>query len=131
MLGDELSIADTLITLALVRRALGERDEARALLVEAGEVVDACPDPGMLRARLEEVARTLTPAYRRSRDSELTEREREVLVYLAQGLAKREIGKVLFLSFNTIHSHTKSIYQKLRVSSREAAVERARELGTI
>jgi LuxR family maltose regulon positive regulatory protein len=38
---------------------------------------------------------------------------------------------VLFLSYNTIHSHTKSIYQKLRVSSRPAAIERARELGAL
>ena len=95
-------------------------------------MIEGCPDPGFLSERLEEVARTLTPAHRWIEgDSELTEREREVLQYLAQGLPKREIGRALFLSFNTIHSHTKSIYQKLRVSSREAAVERARELGAI
>ena len=52
-----------------------------------------------------------------------------MLRYLAEGLSKRDIGTALFLSYNTIHSHTKSIYQKLRVSSRQAAVERARELG--
>jgi LuxR family transcriptional regulator, maltose regulon positive regulatory protein len=55
----------------------------------------------------------------------------EVLRYLADGLSKREIGKVLILSFNTIHSHTKSIYRKLRVSSRQEAIARARELGAI
>ena len=79
-----------------------------------------------------EVARTLTPAHRRIEgDSDLTERELEVLRYLAEGLSKREIGKELFLSFNTIHSHTKSIYQKLRVSSRQGAIARARELGAL
>ena len=79
-----------------------------------------------------EVARTLTPAHRRIEgDSDLTERELEVLRYLAEGLSKREVGKELFLSFNTIHSHTKSIYQKLRVSSREDAIARARELGAL
>jgi LuxR family maltose regulon positive regulatory protein len=46
-------------------------------------------------------------------------------------MPKRDIGGILFLSYNTIHSHTKSIYQKLRVSSRQAAVERARELGAL
>ena len=59
------------------------------------------------------------------RRSELTERELEVLRYLAEGSPKRDIGTALFLSYNTIHSHTKSIYQKLRVSSRDAAVARA------
>ena len=130
--GEELYIAEALLALAPVRRAQGEREEARALLVEAREVIESCPDAGVLRQRLEEVTRALTPAHRRIEgDSELTEREREVLQYLAQGLPQREIGSALFLSFNTIHSHTKSIYQKLRVSSREAAVERARELGAI
>ena len=89
-------------------------------------------DPGVLSGRLVEVARTLTPAHRRiDGDSDLTEREAEVLRYLAEGLSKREIGNALFLSFNTIHSHTRSIYQKLRVSSRQEAVARARELGAM
>lgn len=130
--GEELYVADTLLALAPVRRALGDHEQARALLAEARTLIAACPDPGMLGERLEEVTRTIVPAHRRvNGDSELTERELEVLRYLAEGLPKREIGSALFLSFNTIHSHTKSIYQKLRVSSRQAAVERARELGAL
>jgi LuxR family transcriptional regulator, maltose regulon positive regulatory protein len=43
-------------------------------------------------------------------------------------MSEREIGQELFLSFNTVHSHVKSIYRKLGVSSRSAAVARAREL---
>jgi LuxR family maltose regulon positive regulatory protein len=130
--GEELYVADALLALAPVRRALGAREEARALLAEARTLIENCSDPGTLRGRLEEVTRTIVPAHRRiDGDSELTERELEVLRYLADGLPKREIGEALFLSFNTIHSHTKSIYQKLRVSSRQAAVERARELGAL
>ena len=102
------------------------------MLEEARKLLANCPDPGVLAARLEQVARTLTPAHRRIEgDSDLTERELEVLRYLAEGLSKREVGKELFLSFNTIHSHTKSIYQKLRVSSRDEAIARARELGAL
>ena len=98
------------------------------MLDEARKLLASCPDPGVLSARLVEVARTLTPAHRRIEgDSDLTERELEVLRYLAEGLSKREIGKELFLSFNTIHSHTKSIYQKLRVSSRQDAIARAQD----
>jgi LuxR family transcriptional regulator, maltose regulon positive regulatory protein len=130
--GEELYLADALLTLAPVRRSLGAREEARALLAEARALVEGCADPGMLPGRLEDVTRSLVPAHRRIEgDSELTERELEVLRYLAEGLPKREIGRTLFLSFNTIHSHTKSIYQKLRVSSRQAAVQRARELGAL
>jgi LuxR family transcriptional regulator, maltose regulon positive regulatory protein len=130
--GEPLFIADALLWLAPVRRGLDGTAAGRSCIEEARELLDGCADPGMLRDRLESVARSLTPAYRRIEGaSELTEREREVLRYLAEGMPKRDIGAALFLSYNTIHSHTKSIYQKLRVSSRQAAVERARELGAL
>jgi LuxR family maltose regulon positive regulatory protein len=130
--GEPLFIADALLGLAPVRRGLVGTAAGRACIAEARELLDGCADPGMLHDRLESVARSLTPAYRRIEgSSELTEREREVLRYLAEGMPKRDIGAALFLSYNTIHSHTKSIYQKLRVSSRQAAVDKARELGAL
>jgi LuxR family transcriptional regulator, maltose regulon positive regulatory protein len=130
--GEPLLVADALLGLAPVWRGLRGTEAGRACISEARELLESCPDPGMLNDRLESVARALTPAYRRiDGPTELTEREREVLRYLAEGMPKRDIGAALFLSYNTIHSHTKSIYQKLRVSSREAAVEKARELGAL
>jgi LuxR family maltose regulon positive regulatory protein len=130
--GAQLDVADALLVLAPVRRALGTSTEARGLVEAARSLIEASPDPGLLHERLEDVARALTPPHRRIEgDSDLTERELEVLRYLAKGLPKRDIGNVLYLSYNTIHSHTKSIYQKLRVSSRQAAIERARELGAL
>ena len=130
--GDALEIADALLVYAPVRRSLDTLSAARAVVEEAKTLLASCPDPGALRGQLEDVVRTLTPAHRRIEgESELTERELEVLRYLAEGLPKRDIGRMLFLSYNTIHSHTKSIYQKLRVSSRQAAVDRARELGAL
>jgi LuxR family maltose regulon positive regulatory protein len=129
---DPLEIADALLVYAPVRRSLVSLPSARALIEEAALLLSGCADPGLLAQQLEEVARSLTPGHRRIEGaSDLTERELEVLRYLAEGLPKRDIGRVLFLSYNTIHSHTKSIYQKLRVSSREAAVARARELGAL
>ena len=130
--GGHLDVADALLVLAPVRRALGTSTEARGLVESARAIIESSADAGALGSRLEDVARALTPAHRRIEgDSDLTERELEVLRYLAEGLAKRDIGNLLFLSYNTIHSHTKSIYQKLRVSSRQAAIERARELGAL
>ena len=49
-----------------------------------------------------------------------------MLRLLSGGLSEREIGGELFLSFNTVHSHVKSVYRKLGVSSRAEAVARAR-----
>jgi LuxR family maltose regulon positive regulatory protein len=61
----------------------------------------------------------------------LSERELVVLRMLGGRLSERDIGRELYLSHNTIHSHTRSIYRKLRVSSRKQAVERALELGVL
>jgi LuxR family maltose regulon positive regulatory protein len=58
----------------------------------------------------------------------LTDRELEVLELLAEGLSNREIGRRLFISLPTVKSHTRSIYGKLGVHSREEAVARARAL---
>ena len=130
--GDVLELADALLVYAPVRRALESLTSARGLVEEARLLLAECVDPGAVGLELEEVARSLTPAHRRIEGgTELTERELEVLRYLADGVPKRDIGRALFLSYNTIHSHTKSIYQKLRVSSRDAAVARARELGAL
>jgi LuxR family maltose regulon positive regulatory protein len=46
-------------------------------------------------------------------------------------LTERDIGRELYLSHNTIHSHTRSIYRKLGASSRSEALENARGLGLI
>jgi LuxR family maltose regulon positive regulatory protein len=130
--GDALLISEALLERALVRSALGARTEARAMLAEARATIESCPDPGILSQRVEEVARKLTPAHARANpDSELTERELEVLRLLAEGLTKPEVAAKLFLSYSTIHSHTKAIYRKLDGSSRDEVLERARELGVI
>ena len=44
---------------------------------------------------------------------------------LSGGRSEREIGRELYLSFNTVHSHVKSVYRKLGVSSRAEAIARA------
>ena len=54
-----------------------------------------------------------------------------MLRLLASELTQREIGTELYLSLNTIKSHTRSIFRKLGGSSREQAVARARELELI
>ena len=61
----------------------------------------------------------------------LSERELEVLRYLARGLTYEEIGRQLFLSLNTVQFHVKNIYGKLLVNKRVQAIEKARELNLI
>lgn len=52
----------------------------------------------------------------------LTAREREILDGLAKGLLYKEIAERLAVSYETVHSHIRSIYEKLQVSSRTQAV---------
>ena len=54
-----------------------------------------------------------------------------ILRVLASDLTQREIGAEVYLSLNTIKSHTRSIFRKLGASSRGQAVARARELELI
>jgi LuxR family maltose regulon positive regulatory protein len=95
--------------------------------------VEGCADPGILSTLLTQAQRKLRRASRQrvGQWEELSERELEVLRLLATELSQREIGESLYLSFHTVHSHTKAIYRKLDVSGREAAVERASQLGIL
>jgi DNA-binding CsgD family transcriptional regulator len=64
-------------------------------------------------------------------DLELSSRENEVLQNLALGYSNQEIADRLFLSINTVKSHTNSIYSKLNVKRRTQAIEAARKLNII
>ena len=59
----------------------------------------------------------------------LTERELQVLRLLDSELSGPQIARELFVSHNTLRTHTKHIYTKLEVTTRRAAVRRARERG--
>ena len=61
----------------------------------------------------------------------LTEREQEVLGLVAQGLSAPDIGKHIHLSTTTVKSHLHSLYEKLGVSDRAAAVAEAMRRGLL
>lgn len=63
--------------------------------------------------------------------TELTEREREVVALLAEGLSNRQIARRLFLSEATVKTHLVHVYEKLNVDNRTAAVAAARSSGVI
>jgi LuxR family maltose regulon positive regulatory protein len=61
----------------------------------------------------------------------LSDRELDVLRLLRGDLGGPAIARELIVSVNTLRTHTKSIYAKLGVNSRRAAVRRAEELGLL
>jgi LuxR family maltose regulon positive regulatory protein len=63
--------------------------------------------------------------------STLTERELEVLHWLAAGLTNKAIAEKLIVAPSTIKQHLKNIYSKLDAHNRTQAVARGRELGLL
>ena len=63
--------------------------------------------------------------------SYLTFRQKEVLGYLTKGLLNKQIAHAMGLSVSTIKLHISGIFIRLNVTTRTAAVFKARELGLI
>jgi DNA-binding NarL/FixJ family response regulator len=64
-------------------------------------------------------------------DGGLSEREREVLLFIAKGFTVGEIAQMLHLSAHTVATHVKHIYRKLAVHSRTEAVFEAGRMGLL
>ena len=61
----------------------------------------------------------------------ISDRERQVLIALANGLAQREIAEKLFIARCTVNTHIQNIYGKLQVSNSVGAVVMALRQGII
>ena len=61
----------------------------------------------------------------------ITPREHEILGLIAEGLSNREIGERLFVSENTVKTHSSRLFDKLGAKRRVQAVLKGRELGLI
>jgi LuxR family maltose regulon positive regulatory protein len=83
------------------------------------------------RVLLGAAQRPVVTAVVRSVAVELSERELEVVRLLATDLTGPEIARQLFVTVNTLRTHTKHVFSKLDVTTRRAAVTRAGELGLL
>jgi DNA-binding NarL/FixJ family response regulator len=129
-----------------------DQDQARQLLdsnMRAWGVISASASSDELIAAVRAVGeglwvgapslmRGLMRSLRRGDDSgeeslveALTAREREVLQWMAEGLANKQIAMKLGISEHTVKFHLSSLYAKLNVSSRTEAVKRGLGLGLI
>lgn len=61
----------------------------------------------------------------------LSKREYEVLILIAQGYSNQEIAETLFVSLNTIKTHSSNVFLKLDVKRRTQAVQKAKEIGLL
>ncbi|PJG43537.1 LuxR family transcriptional regulator [Acinetobacter tandoii] len=117
---------------------LKERDDSEVLLAIRSILRGGAPiDPFIAREILAQIAVQEDTQDKNEHDNlpsdmeALTNREKEILDLVAQGLSNREISEQLFVSRYTVESHIKHIYRKLSVSKRTKAVSAARTLGII
>lgn len=61
----------------------------------------------------------------------ISKRELEVLELMAQGLANQEIADKLFVSLNTVKTHSSNLFGKLEVNRRTQAIQKAKKLSLI
>jgi LuxR family maltose regulon positive regulatory protein len=122
-----------LLALADIRAQRGQLSRASGDLERARTVLEGFRDAGGLNELAARVERRIEDA--RLVNGPLEEApsaaELSVLRLLASDLSQREIGSELFLSVNTVKTHTRALYRKLGTTSREAAVARATALGLL
>lgn len=112
--------------------ATGDHGGARELLRELHDLARERPDLGVLGAELAEFVAMVDGGDRDDGvTAPLTPAELRVLPYLQTHLTIAQIGERLFVSRNTANSEIASIYRKLGVSTRGAAVARATVLGLL
>ena len=120
----------TAVALARVLDRLGQREAAGRLLAEAAALLRLSPDPGLAVALVADepsAPRARVP----DRDETLTAREAAVLRLLPSQLTLREIAEELYVSHNTVKTHSRTLYRKLDVSTRDEAVATARSSGLL
>ena len=128
---------EIMFRLADVLHGLGDDAGAAALVTEIDDVLTSLPDGAEAqRTRLELLRHRLGTGPGDGpmtvvRVQGMTNREIAVLRRLRGTMSTAEIAKELELSSNTVKTHTRAIYRKLAVSTRPAAVTRARELGLL
>ncbi len=85
--------------------------------------------PGLARKLLHEFARLKGAQRGPGTDSELTDREREVLELVAGGATNKKIAATLYISENTVNYHMKNILTKLHLRNRAEVVAWALQHG--
>jgi len=127
--------AHALLVLAHVRVARSRRERAAGDLKRAQRAIAEFRDPGRLPTIAAAVEQDLATARANPRNLDMVEEpsaaELAVLRGLATGLSRREIGERLYISLNTVKTHTRELYRKLDVTSRADAVARAEALGLL
>ena len=95
------------------------------VVVKEVQVPAPLPEPALATAP---ATGPFAPDMAKLQELGITRREHEILVLIAEGLSNREIGARLFISENTVKTHSSRLFEKLGVGRRVQAAQRGREL---
>ena len=123
--------AQTRLVLARAHLALGDRQEARARLREANDLLEPFPGAVVLDRWVTDLREALDPGADLDERWPLTPAELRLLHLLPTHLTFPEIASDLIVSTNTVKTQARSIYRKLGVSSRSEAVGCAQAAGLL
>lgn len=121
-----LSLAAVLVSRDRRRRRRGDADAGASAAVPApAGAAEAAPLPAGAAAEGDDAFDARCAAVAAA--GGLTEREAEIMRYLARGRTKAHIAGVLFVSENTVRSHVRNIYAKLEVHTRQQLIDLVEE----
>ncbi len=122
----------TRLELARAYLTVADAGGARTMLGEVDALLRRQPDLGRLPSEVEDLRSSMTAMRAEAPGaSTLTTAELRLMPYLCTHLSFREIGERLYVSHHTVKSQAMAVYRKLNVTSRNGAVERARDLGLL
>lgn len=111
----------------LLKSARGEEILEAVRAVSQG----AAPVNGYIARKMLNIFSGMAKSTSSSQDYQLTPREREVLQLLVEGLIGKQIADRMDISFHTVDTHVRNIYEKLHVNSRGHAVAKALREGLV
>jgi DNA-binding CsgD family transcriptional regulator/tetratricopeptide (TPR) repeat protein len=128
-MGARTWVAHTAYQYGRLLRSYGDRDQAEALLAEAGALAQQVGMPALME-RVRALGTTAElPAV--ALPDGLSGREAQILKLVARGLSNREIGAALFISEHTAANHIRSILRKTGCANRTDATSYAHRHGLV
>jgi len=129
--GDHQDVLDAVKSGAIGYLVKSARREEFVEAVRATAAGDPVFTPGLAGLVLGEFRRVHNDAHAQPRREvpELTDRETEILKYVATGMGYKEIAAALFLSHRTVQNHVQNIFGKLHMNNRVELVRFALERG--
>jgi len=115
----------TAATFAILGIWLGPK-LTRKQTVVVKEILVPAPAPVTVRPEA-----PFIPDERKREDLSITRRELEILELMAQGMSNREIAEKLYVSENTVKTHSSRVFDKLGARRRTQAVQLGREFGLL